>query len=69
MNKLDVWFDSRHFTTAFVEATGDSASVAKKSQPVATARLKRGAISAGAGSSWSDGQKTAYDVGQKSRES
>ena len=68
MNKLDLWFDSRQFTIAFVAATADSTSVGKKSQPVTTPRSECEAASAGAGS-WNDGGKTAaHDVGQKSRE-
>jgi hypothetical protein len=46
MHKLDLWFDSRQFTIAFVAATGDSTSVGKKSQPVATARLEGGGVCA-----------------------
>jgi len=40
MNKLDLWFDSKQFTTAFVAATGDSTSAGKKTKPVDTARLE-----------------------------
>jgi hypothetical protein len=67
MNKLDLWFDSKQFTTAFVAAAGDSTSAGKKSKPVDTARLERGAVSARVRSSWNDGQKAVPDVGQKSR--
>jgi hypothetical protein len=67
MNKSDRWFDSKQFTIAFVAATRDSTSAGKKSQSVATVRPEGRAASAGVGPSWNDGQKAAYDVGQKSR--
>jgi hypothetical protein len=41
VNKLDQWFDSKQFTIAFVAATGDSTSVDKKSQRLATVRPER----------------------------
>jgi hypothetical protein len=67
MNKLDLWFDLKQFTTAFVAAVGDSTSAGKKSKPVDTAELERGEVSARVRSSWKDGQKAVSDIGQKSR--
>jgi len=66
MHKLDLWFDSRQFTIAFVAATGDSNSVGKKSQPVATARLEGGCAERDHRGMMV--QKAANDVGRKSRE-